>query len=192
MHSQSDKQKLHKFVCGRRKNKNQIISVIVVRLTFFFSTILICACSSFNYTDAPSRLGGFYSQYVMIGYEGDIKPIEDVGIITTDGFIKVHMIDGVNVKDNRIFNSIGHNTLGRYQLHLNPGKHTLSLNFSMMTPSSHSWSTTPATKSIDIKKGQVIHLSLIFNKETWNAKESDGAAALPVISEDFKKLTLTK
>jgi hypothetical protein len=154
---------------------------------------LLAGCASNNYTDAPPTMGVMYSRYAHMGYAGDLRPIEDVGIVTTDGLIKVYSVDGQPTSSYKMLKTSGLYSGGRYQLHLLPGTHVLSLGFSDDRGGpSKSWSTSSITKTIAIQKGQVIHLSLSQSGKTWTAKESDGSSALAAITSDFKELVNSK
>jgi len=163
-------------------NKKLITALLLAQ------TILL-GCASYNYTDAPPTLGMMYSKYAYLGYEGEPKPIEDVGIVTTDGLIKISSVDGYPVSGYKVLKTSGMYSGGRYQLHLLPGVHTLTMGFSdNRGGGSRSWSTSDITKTISLRKGQVIHLSLSGDGRSWTAKESDGSSALAVITSDFKEL----
>jgi len=150
---------------------------------------LLAACASNNYTDAPPTMGAMYSRYAHMGYAGDLQPIEDVGIVTTDGLVKVHSVDGQPSSSHKVLKTSGFYAGGRYQLHLLPGTHVLGLGFSDDRGGpSRSWSTSSVTKTVSIKKGQVIHLSLSQDGKTWTARESDGSSALAAITSDFREL----
>ena len=161
----------------------KVIAVLLLASTTLFG------CASYNYTDAPPTLGMMYSKYACIGYAGEPKPIEDVGIVTTDGLIKIRSIDGQPTSSYTVIKTSGMYSGGRYQLHLLPGTHILTMGFSDdRGGGSRSWSTSDVTKIITLGKGQVIHLSLTGNGKTWTAKESDGSSALAVIASDFQDL----
>ncbi len=154
---------------------------------------MLVGCASYNYTDAPSTIGVMYSKYAHMGYAGDLKPFEDVGIVTTDGPIYIHSVDGQAISSYRVFKTSGLYSGGRYQLHLLPGTHILSVGFSDSRGGPYrSWSTSNITKVISIEKGQVVHLSVSQNGKTWTAKESDGSSALATITSDFKDLASRK
>jgi hypothetical protein len=138
-------------------------------------------------------MGMMYSKYAYIGYAGELRPVEEVGIVTTDGLIKIHSVDGQSTFDYKVLKTSGLYSGGRYQLHLLPGKHVLTLGFSDDRGGpSRSWSTSSISKMISIEKGQVIHLSLSQNGKTWTAKESDGSSAIATIHSDFKDLAKTR
>ena len=163
------------------------IAAVLVTQTLLFG------CASYNYTDAPPAMGSMYSKYAYIGYDGELKPIEDVGVVTTDGLIKIKTVDGQQAPDFKVFKTSGLYSGGRYQLHLLPGVHTLLLGFhDDRGGGSKSWSTSDLMKAVSINKGQVIHLSLSAGGKTWTAKESDGSSALATITSDFKDLTNKK
>lgn len=154
---------------------------------------LLVGCASYNYTDAPPTLGVMYSRYAHIGYDGAIRPIDDIGLVSTDGLIRIHSLDGKPMNDYRIFKTSGFYSGGRYQLHLLPGAHILTMGFhDDRGGGSISWSTSDITRIINIRKGQVIHFALSQDGRTWTAKEFDGSSALPIIKDDFNELTATK
>lgn len=160
----------------------------VTALLLALAILLGCA-TKYNYTDAPSTMGILYSKYAFIGYTGEIRPIEEVGIVTTDGLIKITSIDGQSASSFKSFKTSGLYSGGRYQLHLLPGPHTLVIGFyDDVGGRSRSWSTSDITKTIQISKGQVIHLSLSKDGKTWMAEESDGSSALAAIKSDFNEL----
>jgi hypothetical protein len=167
-------------------NIKSITALLLVQTMLF-------GCASYNYTDAPSTMGIMYSKYAYIGYTGELKPIEDVGIVTTDGLIKIRSVDGQSTSSYKVFKTSGLYSGGRYQLHLLPGTHILVMGFHDDRGGGYkSWSTSDITKIVSINKGQVIHLSLSGDWKTWTAKESDGSSALATIISDFNDLTNSK
>lgn len=151
---------------------------------------ILTGCASNNYTDAPPAMGGMYSKYAVIGYSGDLRSVEEVGVVAADGLIKIKSVDNHPVSRYRAFTSTGFYSGGRYQLHLLPGAHTVVLGFSdNRGGDSISWSTSDVTKPFSISKGQVVHFSLLRDGGTWTAKESDGGSALETIASDFSELT---
>lgn len=166
------------------KKTNSFKEIATVGLCF-----LLSSCASYTYTDAPPTLGGLYSKYLVIGYDGDIKPIEEVGIVTTDGLIQVRNIDGQPEGAYRKLKSGGFYSGGRYQLHLLPGTHVLKVGFhDDRGGGTRSWSTSDVTTTVDVAVGSVVHLSKWEQGYKWGAAASDGSAALPVIAEDFDAL----
>lgn len=163
-------------------------SIIVLAIS-----VMLFGCASFNYTDAPSTMGVMYSKYAYLGYEGGMRAIDEVGIVTTDGLIQIGSLDGQPMSHFRGFKDSGLYSGGRYQLHLLPGTHTITMGFHDDRGNGNaSWSTSSITKILSIGKGQVIHLSLAQGGRTWTAKESDGSSAFPVIAKDFKELSASK
>jgi hypothetical protein len=161
--------------------------------TFLASVFFLAGCASYNYTDAPPSLGMMYSKYAYIGYDGDLLGIEDVGVVTTDGLIKVKSVDGKSISALRSYKTSGIYSGGRFQLHLLPGVHTLVLTFSdNRGGGTISWSTSDVTKSISINKGQIIHFWLSQTGRTWDAKQSDGASAFGTIASDYRELINAK
>ena len=147
-------------------------------------------CATATYTDAPPALGGLYSKYAYLGYPGEMRRIEDVGVVTTDGSITILAVDGQSVAELKAFKSAGRSASGRYQLHLLPGMHALVLGVGEARgANTKAWTTSHATKMLSINKGQVVHLTLSESGNTWSAKTSDGRAALDSIVSDFRELT---
>ena len=163
--------------------KRQTIAALLI------ATGLATACASHNYTDAPSRMGFLYSRYAYLGYDGDIRPVDEVGIVTTDGLIQIQSVDGQPMRHYRGFKTSGFYSGGRYQLHLLPGTHLLTMGFHKdLGDGNVSWSTSSITKAVSIEKGQIVHLALSEGGRTWKAIESDGGSAREVILADFKEL----
>lgn len=157
------------------------------------SQFLLLGCASNNYTDAPSTMAGMYSKYACIGYSGELKPIEEVGVVTTDGIILIKTIDGQPVSRFKMYKSSGFYSGGRYQLHLLPGVHVLTMGAYYDKGGGYRyWSEADATKLINITKGQVIHLTVFKKDKTWMPQESDGSSAFETIASDFKDLTSKK
>ena len=96
-------------------------------LALLLAPAVLFGCATSNYTDAPPTLGGMYSKYAYLGYAGEMRRIEDVGIVTTDGSIMILAVDGQSVSELKAFKSAGRSASGRYQLHLLPGMHALVL-----------------------------------------------------------------
>jgi len=153
----------------------------------------LAGCASNNYTDAPPSLGMMYSKYAYIGYDGELKPIEEVGVVTTDGLVKIREVDGYSIDAMQEYKTSGLYSGGRVQLHLLSGVHTLILGYhDDRGGGSVSWSTSNITKTITIAKGQVIHLRGGINGRTWSVAEVDGGSAISTIASDFKDLTKNK
>jgi hypothetical protein len=162
-----------------------IIAILLVQL--------LAGCATNSYTDAPPTLGVMYSKYAYLGYPDEPKPIEDVGIVTTDGIIKIKEVDGQSIESFTAYKTNGFYSGGRFQLHLLPGAHELTLGFHYDTGTgSISWSTSDLIKNIVIAKGQILHLSLLDHGRQWSAFESDGSSARAAIASDFKDLTKKK
>lgn len=159
-------------------------------LSLLVPILLLAGCASNNYTDAPPSLGVLYSKYAYLGYTGSVRPIDEVGIVTTDGLIKIVAVDGQSVVQLKRFREKGFYSGGRFQLHLLPGRHTLTLGFHDDRGSgSVSWSTSNVVKTIEIKAGQVTHLALSTSGRTWTANVLDGSSARDAIVEDFNALS---
>lgn len=157
-------------------------------LLLALASTLFAGCATYSYTDAPASVGFIYSKYAVKGYSGDFQPIEDVGIVTTDGMIKIQSVDGNRVNTLTILKSSGMYANGRYQLHLLPGDHKIEMAFISEFNGVRTWSTSNVTKDITIQKGQVIHLSKVENGKSWSAHASDGSRDLQTIKADYQSL----
>ena len=164
--------------------------------TLLLATPLLFGCAvRKDYTDAPVTFGGLYPKTAVLGYEGEPMPIEDAGIVTTDGVLYLTSLDGKPIHTYKTLKtkSLYKIEMGRYQLHLTPGEHVLTMGFSSSTgggptPTYRAWSKADVTKTITIAKGQVIHLNPGWSNGKWNAFTHDGSRALPVIKADFLEL----
>lgn len=165
-------------------------TLIIAALT---ATSLLTGCASNSYTDAPSKMGVLYSQYAFVTYEGSQKSFDEIGIVTTDGLIKIVSVDDMPVGSYKSYIKKGFYSGGRYQLHLSPGQHKLEYGFhSDNGGGSKSWSRQNQSRVINIAAGQVIHLGLVTSWGTWTAKESDGKKALATIKADFNTLQVNE
>lgn len=165
------------------KKHIQISSALLIATLLFG-----CYTPTYTYTDARSSV--LDSRYVQIGYEGELRAIEDVGIVTTDGIVNIKSINNKPIDTFKIFKKSGlGSSIGRYQLHLLPGTYVFSLGFY----SGNAWSTSDIVKSVTVTNGQVLHLSWIDSgRSSWSVKEHEGSAALASIRSDFKELTKSK
>lgn len=154
---------------------------------------LLAGCASNSYLDAPPSLGFLYSKRVQIAYAGELRGLDEVGVITTDGIVAIESVDDVPVREIRSFQKRAWYSNGRYQLHLLPGSHRLTLSFSFYFGTTHftrfAYSTSDLSKVVHLEKGQVLHLSLINMGRQWDVRASDGSAALAEIRADFAALT---
>ncbi|MBB3213838.1 hypothetical protein FHW67_003144 [Herbaspirillum sp. Sphag1AN] len=147
-----------------------------------------CATPKMDYTDGPSAMGGINSQYAVLGYEGDIKPFDQIGIVTTDGDIQIHAIDGNPIALYRTFKIKGFYPAGRFQLHLQDGIHLITAGFEIRANPSY-WSTSDLTVPVVVTRGKVVHLSVLRDGKKWSINQTDGAAALTLIRSDFETLS---
>jgi hypothetical protein len=159
-------------------------------LSLFVAVLVISGCATnYNYMDAPPSLGGVYTKYAVIGYDGEIKDFSEVGVITTDGVIKINLIDRKPIAQFRVFKTSSLYPGGRYQLHLLPGTYKLSLSLRYDDGRTWMWSTSDLARTITVEKGQVLHLAASTpTRRTWTVKYHDGSGALPTIMKDFDEL----
>lgn len=169
------------------------VSVVKRIILCLMALLSLVGCAANSYTDAPPTLGVMYSKYVLIGYDGGLQKIDDVGVVTTDGFAKIQSINGKSVKDFRLFKKNGIYPGGRYQLHLLPGTYEINMSFHADIGSGYiERSISNVLRVVAIKNGQIIHLSVIAKGNRWGVKESDGISAFSTINDDFNDLTLGK
>lgn len=162
-------------------------------ILYFVAVLSLAGCATYSYTDAPPTLGVMYSKYVQIGYEGNLKQIDDVGIITTDGVVKVQSINGKPMTNFRLFKTRGVYSGGRYQLHLFPGDYEIGMSFHFDKGAGYrAWSTSNLSRTVTVTKGQVLHLSWIDQGIVWDVRVSDGISALSAVKGDFNELTADK
>lgn len=141
-----------------------------------------------SYSDAPPAMGAIYSKYAYLAYDGDVKPFEEVGVITTDGRINLRSVDGRAMTSFTKFRDGGLYANGRYQVHLEPGEHDIEMGFIEGSAGVMSWSTTTVTKKLIINKGQVVHLELARSRGKWTSQEFDGSKDLAMMKADFEAL----
>lgn len=147
-------------------------------------------CVSLNYTDGASQFIRRNVPIAVVGYSGDFRPIEEVAVVTTDGMLKVVAIDGIPAFKFRILTLTPAGDYGRYQVHLEPGTHELTL--SMQGFKYHPYPGTDPLKNakrrVHIKKGDIMHLSLVKNGVFHDVRATDGRAGLSALTYDFDRL----
>lgn len=141
-----------------------------------------------NYTDGSSGPSGLSHKYVVLGYDGPVRPWSDVAVITTDGTLNIYAIDGREVSSLREWKNQSLSANGRYQLHLPPGEHILRIGFSDVRTRVRSWSTGTQTFTINVTAGQVLHLAKWLQEPKWGINQYDGASAMSEIKKDFNAL----
>ena len=177
---------------------NNYKGTIMKKTLFTFALIPVllsgCVLGSKSYTDAPPTLGVMYSKYAYLGYYGDPLPIEKVGIITTDGLLKIKTVDDIPMGNFTVYSKNGFYSGGRYQLHLKPGTHTLTMGFHDDRGSGRiSWSKVDVTKIVTVNQGQVLHLMKVEKGwSSWDVVEADGKKDIAVVINDFKELSTQK
>lgn len=149
-----------------------------------------CAFPSTKYTDAP-YVGGMYSKTLLLGYDGEPRPISEVGVMTQDGVLQVRKIsrDGQVVPLRAISKKDYLHSTGRTQIHLLPGKYQVEFCFFASSPQRTAWCTTPVFRTVDMSAGQVKHYAFLERGRQWSTVEHDGTQDLAEIEADFKMLT---
>lgn len=166
-----------------------------MRTRFYLATIaaalLLSGCATYSYTDAPSSMGFMYSKYAYVAYDGKPLPFEEIGVVTTDGLIKIKNVEGQPLSNFTRYYKGGMYSGGRFQLHLLPGTYTLEMGYSMDLGTGHkSWSLSDVKKTITIEAGEIKHLSLWQNGSKWGVNETDGKKAIDTIKRDFSDLAM--
>jgi len=166
-----------------------------MKYRFFLASIAavftLNGCATYSYTDAPSTMGFMYSKYAFVAYDGKTLPFEEIGVVTTDGLVKIKYVNDQPMSNFTRYYTEGMYTGGRFQLHLLPGTYTLVMGYHMdLGSGTKSWSISDVKKTITIEGGQVTHLSLWQSGSKWGVNESDGIKALDTIKKDFHALTM--
>ncbi|MCA1326083.1 hypothetical protein [Herbaspirillum sp. alder98] len=167
-------------------------------IALLISTLaLLAGCSTLdrmtelqhNYTDGSSGPGGLSRKAVMLGYGGPVKPWNELAIVTTDSTLVVEAIDGVPASSFRLWKNKSLAATGRFQLHLPPGEHVLTMSFSDNRSSRiRSWSQFNQDFAVNLVAGQVLHLEKRTDGNTWGVSRYDGSRAKAVIQIDFYNL----
>jgi hypothetical protein len=159
-------------------------------LTFCMLLLSGCAAPSSSYMDAP-YVGGLYAKTAEVGYPGDFRPVESVGVITHDAIITIKKVtqDGVPVELRTFKSDTYLQPTGRYQLHLLPGLYQVEFCFYIYDGNRAVWCNQPIVKTVDASAGKVVHYAWINSGKTWGIAEYEGAGDLPEIKADFQQLT---
>jgi hypothetical protein len=153
------------------------------------STVLMLACASKanNYSDNDSWTS--MGKAITLGYDGPIREIKDVGIITKDRILSINAINGTpiekfkSLEKRSILGSASHQ-----QIHLPPGEYTLSVGFSYDAAGTRVYSKSDINVSVKLVAGQIIHLQHAEQRRTWSVEQFNGSAALKEIERDFSEL----
>jgi hypothetical protein len=159
-----------------------------IRLLAAAATLALGACASTQYGDGIS-LPGLESKYAKIGYEGPLRDVGTVGIVTTDGIVRVSSVNGKPTGEMPGFANKAWAGSIRYQLHLPPGTHRLSMSFYLNNGQRTAWSTSDVEQVITLAPGQIVHLTWLEQRRGWSVMQGDGSAARNAIHADFAKLT---
>jgi hypothetical protein len=145
---------------------------LVVTLLLFYG----CASKP----PAPDRLsdlpllGKLYSNSVAIGYDGEIKAMNDVAILTRENGLYIVSINENKDFEKRQFGTRGLFPTGANQLHIEPGNYTIEFRFSKDSGNTHRRSKTTVKKDFELYKGQKIFLMLKFpSKGLWSVGQRD-------------------
>ena len=174
------------------------MNLLFLKRVFLFSLVIFltsgCATKTGTYIDGVSA-GPLYSKTVNLYYPGEVQPFESVAVVTLDSSLIVR-----SIKDSKgnvvpsVLEKIkrGFYSTGRRQSHLLPGIYTFTLGYYYTDGNSSSRSIEDIDKTISLEKGQVRHLNLFSGGRRWSLSDTDGAAALSTIKEDFDLLIKAK
>ena len=156
-------------------------------------TLAGCSTTHLDYRDGPRAIyKKWFTDTVILAYAGEVKPFGETGVFTKDHFIQIRSINGIKAKEYlknyRKYESSGLRGEGRYQLHMEPGTYTFEIGVHSRDASHHIYSTSNITETIDIEKGQVIHLSMNKKGNYWSVRKSNGATGLDEMKKDFSLL----
>jgi hypothetical protein len=164
-------------------------------LLFVALMLMLSGCSTthLDYRDGPRALyKKWFTDTVILAYVGEVKPFDEVGVFTKDHFIRIYSINGIKekeyLKNYRKYKSSGLRGEGRYQLHMKPGTYIFEIGIFSSDASHRISSTSNITETIEIKKGQVIHLSMNKKGRYWSVKKTNGLTGLDEMKKDFSHL----
>jgi hypothetical protein len=146
-----------------------------------------CATKTGTYTDGVS-VGRLYSKKVSLFYAGEVRPFEDIAVLSLDTALIVKSIKdsaGNSVSAISEKSQNGLYSTGRRQWHLLPGAYTFVVGYNYSDGNIRSSSTQDLVEKIVLEKGQAKHLNLFFGGRSWSMTVTDGSAALPTLKEDF-------
>ncbi len=174
------------------------MNFLLARHLFFgflvFSLVSGCATKTGTYSDGVSA-GPLYSKIVNLYYPGEAQPFENVAVVSMDTPLIVRSIK--DSKGNLMSASVekvkrGLYSTGRRQSHFLPGTYTFTVGYYFYDGNVSSSSKEDIVKTISLEKGQARHLNLFFGGRTWSLSDTDGAAALPTMKDDFDQVIKVK
>lgn len=169
--------------------KSIVLLVSTIALLAGCSTIERMVELKHNYTDGSSGPSGMSRKAVMLGYDGPVRPWSEIAVVTTDGTLNVEAIDRTPASSFRLWENKTLAKSGRFQLHLPPGDHILTMSFADNRSSLvRSWSRSNQDVVIKLVPGQVLHLEKHVNGNTWGVSQYDGSSATAIIKIDFYNL----
>jgi hypothetical protein len=169
------------------------------KLLLIIASITLTACSTqpkqlARLNDMPF-VGKLYSNTINLGYEGEVKPIKDVAVLTREDGLYILSINGTKDFHNRKFGQSGYMyPTGANQLHLLPGLYKIEFCFSTTSGNFSASCLSPIIKEFNLIKEQRLFLTIEYpTSRTWNvvARElkKDEFSAL---EQDFNKHVLNK
>lgn len=138
-------------------------------------------------------MGRLYSNTVTLGYEGEVKPIKDVAILSREDGLYIVSINGTKDFPKRRFGQRGYMySSGANQLHLLPGAYKIEFCFSRTSANSHSSCVSSITKEYNLERGQKFFLKTEFpTSRTWDVSARElSKEEFSALENDFKKHVL--
>ena len=151
--------------------------------------LLMSGCvTPISYGDASGFMGmGFIAKKtVFLGYEGPVKPFEEVGVLALDARLRIRSIqtpDGELVRAvSKTIGGLGIiNTANDEQIHLLPGGYLLSVCFYLdMGNQGSAYCNTPLNLAVVLVANQMVQLS-------WASVQSGGWTVLrQAVNEEIR------
>lgn len=148
---------------------------------FLISVFLLSGCGSLGPGNKYSQLptfGSMYSKTVVLAYEGNARPLSEVGVVSHDLILNIVSVNGKTDFANQTMKISGVYPTGPNQLHLLPGAYNIEFCFKYVETHGNSQSaaqcTSTITKSIELKAGQAVFFSWIeLAGNRWSIAQSD-------------------
>lgn len=138
-------------------------SDLEMRTLIIFSLAIFCTSSLTGC--ATPILGDPNCVKIALAYSGEVKPIENVGVVIFDRFATAVQIDGQYKHKLRIYSASCGALQGanlNEQIHLAPGTHLLQLAYAEGANGSFTKSWTPV--AIQLSAGDVVQIKSVLNE----------------------------
>lgn len=169
-----------------------------ILLALAFAGLLSGCVSPVLYGDESGFMGMDYAakKTVSLGYEGNLRPLEEVGVLALDNRLRVRTIrtsDGSLVPiTSRTIGGLGIiNTPNDIQIHLLPGAYQLTVCFFIdMGNQGSMFCNSPLDVSVIVEAGLMVQLSWIpEGKGAWSVRQQPVNDEIRgCITRDFSKV----